>query len=73
VLVAGWIGIVTAAIGARCAIGSGSDCSSSDADGNPPAYCCTAVNATAVSTTVVDATAVDASATNPAAICGGLS
>lgn len=72
-LVAGWIGIVTAAIGARCAIGSGSDGGSSDADGNPPTYCCTAVNASAVSTAVVDAAAVNASATNPAAICGGLS
>ena len=78
-LVAGWIGIVTAAISAVCAVGGGTGRSSSDAYRHPTAYGSTAVNATTVSATTVCATVVnasvaDASATTPAAtICEGVS
>src|SRR6478609_9036828 len=58
-VVAGWIGIVTAAGSAVCAVGSSTDRSSSDAYGHPTAYGCTTVNAT-----VVDATVINASTTN---------
>jgi|tagenome__1003787_1003787.scaffolds.fasta_scaffold20763242_2 hypothetical protein len=59
VLVAGWIGIVTAAGSAVCAVSSSTDSSSSDAYCHPTAYGCTTVNAA-----VVDATVINASTTN---------
>src|ERR1700731_2426982 len=63
-LVAGWIGIVTAAGSAVCAVSSSTDRSSSDAYGHPTAYGCTTVNATTVNATVADATVINASTTN---------
>src|ERR1700722_6864345 len=63
-VVAGWIGIVSAAGGAVCAVCSGTDRSSTDAYGHPTAYGCTTVNATTVNASVADAAVINASTTN---------
>jgi hypothetical protein len=63
-VVAGWIGIVSAAISSVCAVSSGTDRGSSDAYGHSTAYGCTAVNATTVNASAVDATVINASTTN---------
>jgi hypothetical protein len=68
-LVAGSIGIVTAAISSVSSGGSCSHCSGSDAYRYPTAYGCTTVNATAIDTTVVNASATDSDASP---ICEGV-
>lgn len=63
ILIAGWIGIVSAAISSVCAVSSSTDRSSSDAYGHPTAYGCTTVNATVVDTTVINASTTNTSTT----------
>jgi hypothetical protein len=67
---AGWVGIVSAAISSVSSGGTNTDRSSSDAHRHSTAYGCTTVDATAIDTTVVNANATNA---NASSVCEGVS
>jgi hypothetical protein len=69
-LLAGWVGIVSAAIRSVSSGGTRADCSSSDAYRHSTAYGGTTVDATAIDTTVVNANATNA---NASSVCEGIS
>ena len=75
VLVARWVGIVSAAWRVICSCSSSTDGSSTDAYRHSAAYRCTTINATAIDTSAMDATVINAGATNANAssICEGVS
>jgi hypothetical protein len=69
-LLAGWVGIVSAAISSVGSGGTSTDCSRSDAYRHSTAYGGTTVDATAIDTTVVNANATNA---NASSVCEGVS
>ena len=69
VLVARWVGIVSAARRVICSCGS-TDSSSTDAHRHSTAYDCTTINATAINANTTNADATNA---NASSICEGVS
>ena len=70
VLVARWVGIVSAAWRVICSCSSRADGSSTDAYRHYTAYGCTTINATTINATVMNASATNA---NASSICEGVS
>src|SRR5207244_10433277 len=66
-LVARWVGIVSAALGAICSCSSCTDGSSTDAHRHSTAYRCTTINTATINTTTMNGTVMNATVMNASA------